>query len=156
VVLDTNVVGAWSFAEADTRLAQQVKVEILAGRVKAIVPSLFWAEFQQVCKGKLYPTAGTPVPLRDVEAAYDDALAFGLVEVPGELEKHRDRAWADIRRLGLGSYDAYFLALACDLGLDVWTLDRNFRGKVSRDPALADRVKLIGEDILGPTRRPSA
>jgi predicted nucleic acid-binding protein len=147
-VIDTNVAAAWSFPEAGTALADRVRAEIRSGRVEGVVPSLFWAEFQHVCKLKLHPPQGEALLLTDVEAAYESTLALGLTEVPDVLRTSRDEAWELIKRLALGSYDAYFLALACDLGLDVWTLDASFCDKVTQDPTLTGKVKLVGTDVL--------
>jgi len=41
VVLDTNVVAAWTFNDQNTSQAMQVKAAVIGGSVTAIVPELF-------------------------------------------------------------------------------------------------------------------
>ena len=69
-VIDTNVAAAWSFPGPGTALGGRVRAEIRSRRIEGVVPSLFWAEFQHVCKLKLYPPEGEALLLADVEAAY--------------------------------------------------------------------------------------
>ena len=148
VVIDTNVVAAWTFSEPGTVTARRAKALVVDGAVLGVVPSLFWAEFQHVCRSKLYPASGAALSLADVETGYAAARAVGLTEVTGVLSAYRDDAWDLIKTLGLGSYDAYFLALASDLGLYLWTLDTRLKEKVSRSSQHAPRVKLLGVDVL--------
>jgi predicted nucleic acid-binding protein len=144
VVLDANVVGAWSFLEADTAKARQVLSLVVGGQVAASVPELFWAEFQQICGKKLHEEG---LPGSSVERAYRDAEALPLRVVP-VLVSLREDAWRLRRRLAIGSYDAYYLALAVELDGELWTLDREFRDRASADASIAGRVKLIGADVL--------
>lgn len=147
IVLDTNVMGAHLFSEANSPNAHKVMAKVQGGDVVAFVPSLFWAELQQVCYQKTLPRGRRAVvSLADAEKQYQLAGTFGLAEFEGELTVYRLRAWDLVRLLGIGSYDAYFLALALDLGLPVWTFDRKFRDPVDQS-ALQGQVLLIGTDV---------
>ena len=149
VVVDSCVAGAWSFKESDTAKARRVLQELVSGRLVGIVPSLFWAEFQQICGKKRHSTSTAPaLSLADIQTAYEGVERLPLVELGGELRELRDEAWGLRRSLGIASHDAYYLALALELGTDVWTLDRDLREAVNRDAALAGRVKLVGLDVL--------
>jgi len=144
IVLDANVVAAWSFLEADTAKARQVLALIANGQLSVSVPDLFWAEFQQICGKKLHEEG---LPDSDVELAYRDAALLPLSEVP-VLTSLRERAWEFRRRLAIGSYDAYYVALATELGVELWTLDRQLRDRAKGDAIVANRVRLVGVDVL--------
>ena len=149
VVIDSNVVGAWTFDEDDTPKARRAEAEVTSGRVIGVIPALFWAEFQHICGKKRYATGSAPaLSLSDIQSAYEEAENLPLVEIPGELEQLRSEAWELRKRLGVGSFDAYYLALACELGVDVWTLDQDFRDLVNTNSQLEGRVKLVGVDVL--------
>lgn len=139
-VLDTNVVAAWSYSEPNTVLAKRVLASLVAGDLEAWVPELFWAEFQQVGMKKMSGGVGRA----DVEAAYLGAEAIGLKEMP-VLECLRADAWQLILDYSLGSYDAYFLALAMELGIDLWTFD-NVSLCARLPVALRRHVVLLGAD----------
>lgn len=151
VVIDSNVVGAWSFEEQDTAKAREVRDLIARGELRAIIPSLFWAEFQQICGKKMFdPGEGAPaLSLEEVDQAYEDATRAPLEEIGGELTDLRDDAWQLRKRTMIGSYDAYYLALALVFDTDVWTFDRRFRDRANADSECPQRVKHIGTDVLG-------
>ena len=149
VVIDTNLAGAWSFAEIFSAEAGVVRAAVQDGDVVGVVPELFWAEFQQICLKKLQ--GPPPLPRSSVEHAYTDLVGLGLVDLPA-LQDLRKEALELCLDLGLGSYDAYFLALADALGLSVWTLDEAFSSRANADPGRPSRVLLIqGITALPPT-----
>jgi len=82
----------------------------------------------------------------DTDARYRSVMTLSLVEVP-VLSDCRTRAWDYVLRLGLGSYDAHFVALAVLLGIELWTFDKPLWKAVQADPGLAALVKLIGVDV---------
>jgi predicted nucleic acid-binding protein len=144
VVLDANVVGALGFIEPGHGEALAVFSLVATHSLIPVVPDLFWAEFQQICGKKLHVPG---LSLSYVDKVYEDALELPLVEI-AVLAELRQEAWRLRRSLGVGSYDSYYLALALQLGTDVWTLDREFRDRASADASIAGRVKLIGADVL--------
>jgi predicted nucleic acid-binding protein len=147
VILDANVMGAYLFPEGNTADAVRVMDSILSGAVNAFVPSLFWAEVQQICYQKTQPRGNRiPVALAVADAAYARAGAFALHEFTEALVDYRMTAWDLMRALGLGSYDAYYLALALDVGIPVWTFDQKFRDPVDAGP-YQGAVLLIGQDV---------
>ncbi len=144
LVLDTTAIAGWVFREPDKApWAEHIIDVVTDGRVLAYVPELFWAEFQQVA-GKKVQQGQLVRP--QAEQAYLDVAALPLQEVSA-LVDFRDTAW-DLR-LGLlvGSYDAYFLALAQDLGIEYWTFDVVFCQLVSAEPNVRAMVKRIGVDV---------
>ena len=144
VVIDTNVVGGWCFNEPDKPLAPAVRACVVGGDVKWVAPDLFWAEFQHLCRNKHYQDG---VSWEDCLEHYAGTMELPRTDVPGILEECRDQAWEYIARLGLGSYDAYFLCLAVNLNLPIWTCDDPFYRICQRDPAMARFVLKLGVDI---------
>jgi predicted nucleic acid-binding protein len=124
--------------------AEQIGRLIGGGQIVAYVPELFWAEFQHVC-GRKIGEAG--LSRLQVEQAYEDVVALPLREV-AVLVDLRDAAWQLRLNLGVGSYDAYFLALAQDQGIEYWTFDQPLCRLVGADPAVRATVKLIGVEAL--------
>jgi len=146
VVLDTSVVVGWVFNETEKApWAQRIMERVGTGELVAHVPELFWAEFQQVagrkCQGDHPQTTRA-----QAEQAYQDVLALPLKEV-AVLVDLREVAWRRRLDLHVGSYDAYFLALAQDLGIEYWTFDESFCQSVSADPSVRAIVKLVGVDV---------
>ena len=70
-----------------------------------------------------------------------------LVEI-AVLSEIRDAAWQLRKSLRVGSYDAYYLALAHALGTEVWTFDQAFRDRASSSPSVRGTVRLVGVDVL--------
>jgi len=145
VVLDASVVAAWSFHEDDTEEARKVQAALESGQLTGLAPSLMWAELQQICRRKWNVFR---VAREAVEASYEASLLAGLTEVSGGLTRFRAEAWKWVKALNVGSYDAYYLALALSLELDVWTFDRSFRDAALKDPRTAGRVSVPGEDVF--------
>lgn len=150
VVIDTNVAGAWSFnepaPEGFSREAGIVKAGLEAGALVGVIPELFWAEFQHICMKKARGDASyAPVARSGVEQAYSELEQLkSLIEVQRVLEDFRPKALQLCLDLSLGSYDAYFLALAEALDLKVWTFDKeSFYDRVCAHPSHAHRVVLI-------------
>lgn len=145
LVLDTTVVAGWVFRESDKApWAEHIEQWVAGEQVIAYVPELFWAEFQHVCGRKLHEQN---VDRPRVEQAYRDVEALPLEEV-AVLVDLRDAAWQLRLDLGVGSYDAYFLALAQDQGIEYWTFDGAFCRLAGSDPSVRAMVKLIGVDAL--------
>ena len=147
VLLDTNVAAAWCFSEPGTPLAAAVEKRAREGTIILAVPSLFWAEFQHVCKGKLAPARGPALARDVVEMAYAELRAFGLIEIEGELVRCRDAAWQYVLSLNLGSYDAYFCAVAVERDLELWTLDEPLWKRTRSHAGLCGLVRLLGHDL---------
>ena len=152
VMFDTSLVGAYLFPEADSSLAQAAFRTFFEHRCLACVPSLFWAELQQLCHLKRQRD-----PSLDVNVHYSYALSLGLLELPEDVfsAAFRSQVWYWMGRLRLGpsddyfvgSYDCYYLSVALQLGVCLWTLDRNFRDRAHTDPALIPVVLQVGRDV---------
>ncbi|MBI2300440.1 MAG: type II toxin-antitoxin system VapC family toxin [Armatimonadetes bacterium] len=147
IVLDVSVVGAYLFNEPNTTLARPVCQKIVRGELAAFVPDLYWAELQNICRRKRDQNG---LSLADIEQAYQDAQGLPVAEEASALARYRSRAWDLVRQLaGVGSYDCYYLALALDLGIPLWTFDRRFRDAVRPvGGQLAGVVLVVGEDVI--------
>lgn len=145
VVLDSNVAGAFLFKEQNTTEAEKVLQWLEDGALIAFVPSLFWAELQQICFKKTLTTSSAKgLSPAQAETQYRKAQTLPLNESRTALADYREQAWKLIKELGVGSYDAYYLALGLDIGAAVWTFDAKFRNRVTgpRD----GQVLLLGTD----------
>ena len=150
VVIDANVVGAWAFQERNSPQASTLLNAVVAGGVIALVPELFWAEFQQICGKKRHRNwqqrDGLGLPLAEVTRAYEDAERLPLVQIP-VLRELRSQAWDLRRRLDVSSYDAYYLALALQFGIELWTFDGDLRSLAETDPSTAGVVRIVGAGL---------
>jgi len=145
-VIDTCRAAAWVFNEPHTVMALRAYRAVTAGDVQAFVPSLFWAEFQQVCAKKLRPPSAQVAPLSraDVEAAWSVLASAPLVEIPDVLTTYRDDVRDLVMAAPLNAYDACFVAMASDLELPVLTLDASFHAAAESAPGLSGVVRLVG------------
>ena len=152
VLFDTSLVGAYLFKEDHSPVAQAAFDAVFEGRYVACVPSLFWAELQQLMHLKLQRETRL-----DIEFLQEYALSLGLVELPGDPFPPSARravwSWMSTLRLGpsdpyfVGSYDCYYLNVALQRGMCLWTLDRKFRDRAHTDAALKPFVMQVGLDV---------
>jgi predicted nucleic acid-binding protein len=147
IVLDASVAGAFIFKEPDRPGAKPVCDSIARGDLAAFVPELFWAELQNICLRKRDEKGLSQAA---IEAAYTDAQRLPVVSQTLALTRYRADAWDLMRQVsGVGSYDFYYLALAIDLGIEVWTFDRRLRDAWSGSGStMAGRVKVVGDDVV--------
>ena len=116
------------------------------------MPSIFWAELQQVMHMKAHRD-----PSLDIGFLYEYALSLGLTELPGDVFIPAARPdawrWMGTLRLGpadpyfVGSYDCYYLGVALRRGICLWTLDRKFRDRAHTEAALRPIVLHVGTDV---------
>jgi predicted nucleic acid-binding protein len=142
VVLDTTVIAAFVFNEPNRALSRPICAQVQSDRLLAFVPDLMWAELQHVCVRKRDRDGLTQA---EIDAAYGRAQALPLIEQDRTLERYRSAAWDLLARIsGVGSYDMYFLALAIDLGVPLWTFDAALCRAVQNEGSHAERVRLVG------------
>ncbi|HJN17641.1 MAG TPA: hypothetical protein QGH10_19200 [Armatimonadota bacterium] len=63
------------------------------------------------------------------------------------LDDLRQEAWDLRRALDVGSYDAYFVAMAEGYGMELWTFDHSLCLDLASDVRLRGRVKEVGVDV---------
>jgi predicted nucleic acid-binding protein len=133
LVADTSVAIAWYLPEAFSDTARRWQQELVAGRIRLIVPSLHFWEFCNVLRTYVRRGEIDPELATEIYAAH--------LEAPLEV---RDPSPAPLLRQALeweaSAYDAVFLALALELDVQLLTAERSTTPWVVR---LADRIELV-------------
>lgn len=133
LVADTSVLIAWYLPERFSDTARRWQQDLLAGRIRLIVPSLHFWEFGNVLR--------TYVRRREIDSELAADIYAVHLEAPLEV---RDPSPLPLLRQALEwdatVYDAVFLALAVELDVQLLTAERSTTPWVVM---LADRIELV-------------
>jgi len=137
-VLDASVVLKWFVNEADSGQALKLREEFYSGEREIVVPDLLLFEIANALRYN--PTFST----KEIQEALDTLFGIGIgiitptfsllskaVELAGEFD--------------LTCYDATYLALAEDLGLEFITADERFYRKIEKTTKLKISLRLLAD-----------
>ena len=118
-VVDASTIAKWVLEDEDARDGALAMLDdcLRYGRLELDAPSLAWYEVTAVLVRAERRRRATAAQV-NLAIAYLTELAI-TVHVPQPVP-----ALATARALGISAYDAAYVALAADLGLDLWTADR--------------------------------
>jgi len=121
--LDASVALKWFFKEKDSEIAKILLEKIKRENVKVVVPQLFFFEVTNAVKTKTTSSAD------DVLEVIDKIFSLELVseKVDGKLLV---KANFYAQKYDLTIYDASYLALAKNLGVNLVTADEKLMNKV--------------------------
>ena len=126
VCVDASLMVKLALPEQDSGLVRNLWAEWERRAVPRLVPTLWGYEVASVIRK--HGQRGTLSPQHEGEAL--DYLLSLPVQVVDMWGRHRD-AWRLARDLGLtATYDAHYLLLARELGVEFWTGDRRLYNSV--------------------------
>ncbi len=133
-ILDTSVAIAWYLPETFSDKARNWRDRILAGTIRALVPSLHYIEFANVLR--------TYVKRGELEADLAEEIYSVHLESPLEVvDPQRDEILRTALDFSATSYDAVYINLALRQGAPLLTGERTTTPWVTKLGDLAEVVR---------------
>lgn len=118
-VVDASTIAKWVLDDEDQRKGALALLDdsLRAARLELVAPALAWYELTALLTRAERQRRATP---DQVNAAIAYLIELGITMHDADPVP----ALAAARMLGISGYDAAYVALAADLGVDLWTADR--------------------------------